>query len=145
MSTKQIDARGPRFGAAITTVVLAIAFLNIDSSVGNGLIFLQTFVFALGSLVGLQAQPYGLIFTKVVKPRLSAATDFEDAAPPRFAQSVGFGFALAAVAGIAVGSSLVTQIAVGFALVAAFLNAAFNFCLGCEMYLALKRLTSRAA
>ena len=145
MSTKQIDARGPRFGAAITTVVLAIAFLNIDSSVGNGLIFLQTFVFALGSLVGLQAQPYGLVFTKVVKPRLSAATVFEDAAPPRFAQSVGFGFALAAVAGIAVGSSLVTQIAVGFALVAAFLNAAFNFCLGCEMYLALKRLTSRAA
>jgi hypothetical protein len=64
---------------------------------------------------------------------------FEDVRPPQFAQAVGLVFALIAVIASVVGAGGVFTIAVGFALAAAFLNAAFNFCLGCEMYLLILR------
>ncbi|MEN9710964.1 MAG: hypothetical protein RL441_956 [Actinomycetota bacterium] len=138
----QLDVRGPRFGAAVTTVVLAIAFLTAGTAVSTVLLVVQAAAFALGALVGPHAQPYGVFFAKVIRPRLAPATKFEDAAPPRFAQAVGLGFAVAALAGIFLNSVALTQIAVGFALAAAFLNAAFSFCLGCEMYLLIRRFTS---
>ena len=139
MSTQQLDVRGPRFGAVITTIVLAIAFLSQGTALATSLLILQTITFAIGALVGPHAQPYGLIFKKFVKPRLSPATKFEDPQPPRFAQAVGLGFAVAALLGIAIGSATLTAVAVGFALAAAFLNGAFSFCLGCEMYLLIKK------
>jgi hypothetical protein len=139
MSTQQLDVRGPRFGAVITTVVLAIAFLSQGTALATSLLILQTITFAIGALVGPHAQPYGLIFKKVVKPRLSPAIKFEDPQPPRFAQAVGLGFAVVALLGIVIGSATVTAVAVGFALAAAFLNGAFSFCLGCEMYLLIKK------
>lgn len=140
----QLDVRGPRFGATVTTVVLAIAFLTAGTAVSTALLVVQAAAFALGALLGPHAQPYGLFFAKVIRPRLAPATKFEDAAPPRFAQAVGLGFAVAALAGIFLNSVALTQIAVGFALAAAFLNAAFSFCLGCEMYLLIRRFTSAA-
>ena len=137
---RPIDVRGPRFGAAVTTVVLAITLLTIRSTLSVVLLAVQTVAFALGSLVGLQAQPYGVIFRRVVRPRLAPPTEFEDPAPPRFAQTVGLGFALVGLVGLLAGATTVAYVAVGFALGAAFLNAAFDFCLGCEMYLLGKRL-----
>lgn len=139
MSNQQLDVRGPRFGAAITTLVLALAFLTPGSAFATTLIVVQTVAFAIGALVGPHAQPYGLIFKNYIKPRIAPATKFEDPQPPRFAQAVGLGFAVAALIGLAIGSATVTSIAVGFALAAAFLNAAFGFCLGCEMYLIIKK------
>jgi hypothetical protein len=139
MSNQQLDVRGPRFGATITTIVLAVAFLTAGTAIATGLLVVQTIAFAIGSLVGPHAQPYGLLFKKFVKPRLAPATKFEDPQPPRFAQTVGLGFAIVALIGLAIGSATVTAIAVGFALAAAFLNSAFGFCLGCEMYLLIKR------
>lgn len=140
----KIDARGPRFGAAVTTVVLAIAFLTIGSPIATALLVLQTVVFGFGALVGPHVQPYGLFFAKVVRPRLAPATEFEAPQPPRFAQAVGLGFAIAALIGVGLSIQLLTTIAVGFALAAAFLNAAFNFCLGCEMYLLIRRFSAPA-
>ena len=134
-----IDARGPRFGAAITTVVLAVTLLTIPSTLSLVLLSLQTVAFALGSLVGVHAQPYGVFFRKVVRPRLGAPTKLEDPAPPRFAQTVGLAFALVGLIGLVTGATTLAYVAVGFALGAAFLNAAFDFCLGCEMYLLGKR------
>ena len=139
-----VDVRGPRFGAALTTVVLALTLLTIPSPVSVVLLGWQLVVFALGSLVGLQAQPYGVLFRKVVRPRIGPATEFEDAAPPRFAQTVGLIFAVIGLAGLLLGVTVVAYVAVAFALAAAFLNAAFAFCLGCEMYLLGKRVLSRA-
>ena len=137
---RPIDARGPRFGAVITTVVLAATLLTIPSTLSLVLLSIQTVVFALGSLVGVHAQPYGVLFRKVVRPRLGAPTKLEDPAPPRFAQTVGLGFAVVGLIGLVTGATAVAYVAVGFALGAAFLNAAFDFCLGCEMYLLGKRL-----
>ena len=139
-----VDVRGPRFGAAITTVVLALTLLTIPSPVASVLIGWQLVVFALGSLVGLQVQPYGVLFRKVVRPRLAPASKFEDSAPPRFAQTVGLGFALIGFVSLLLGATTVAYVAVGFCLAASFLNAAFDFCLGCEMYLLGKRTFSRA-
>ena len=140
-TSRPIDARGPRFGAAVTTAVLALTLLSIPSALSLVLLSIQTVVFALGALVGVHAQPYGVFFRKVVRPRprLAAPTRFEDPAPPRFAQTVGLGFAIVGLIGLVSGATVVAYVAVGFALAAAFLNAAFDFCLGCEMYLLGKR------
>ena len=130
-----IDARGPRFGAIITTIVLAVALVT-----GSPWVLLaQTVVFAIGALRGPQFTPYAWIFKTVVKPRLSGATPTEDVRPPQFAQSVGLLFGLVATAAAFSGLTVVATIATGLALAAAFLNAAFNFCLGCEIYLLLLR------
>ncbi|MBU6314838.1 MAG: DUF4395 family protein [Actinomycetales bacterium] len=126
-----IDARGPRFAASITTVVLAIALVTQNAWV----LALQGMVFLIGAVRGPQFTPYGLIFKSLIKPRLMKEAPTEDVRPPKFAQAVGFLFALVGLIGAIAGSSAVFTVAVGFALAAAFLNAAFNFCLGCEMYL----------
>ncbi len=134
--TVQIDARGPRFSAAITTAVLAIALVTSNIWV----ISFQAVVFAIGAIRGPQFTPYAFIYKKLIKPRLKSEVTFEDARPPQFAQSVGLGFALVAVIASVVGAGGVFTVAVGFALAAAFLNAAFNFCLGCQVYLLLVRV-----
>jgi len=131
-----IDARGPRFSAAITTAVLATALATSNLWV----ILAQAIVFAIGAFRGPQFTPYALIFKKIVKPRLKSAVITEDVRPPQFAQTVGLIFALVAITGSITGISGLFVVAVSFALAAAFLNAAFNYCLGCEMYVVLLRL-----
>lgn len=139
-----IDPRGPRFGAAITSVVLAATILaGPASAAALVLLALQTVVFALGSLVGLGAQPYGIVYKRFVRPRLGAPAELEDPRPPRFAQTVGLVFAVAGLLGLALHVSVLFYVAVGFALVAALLNAIFNLCLGCEVYLLGRRLAGR--
>ena len=131
-----IDARGPRFGAVITTLVLATALATSNIWV----VVAQAIVFAIGAFRGPQFTPYAAIFRTVVKPRLKSAIVTEDVRPPQFAQSVGLLFALTALVGATTGITVIFTIALSFALAAAFLNAAFNFCLGCEMYLLILRL-----
>jgi hypothetical protein len=134
--TTVIDARGPRFSAAITTAVLATALATNNLWV----VIAQAIVFAIGAFRGPQFTPYALIFKKIVKPRLKSAVITEDVRPPQFAQSVGLIFALVAITGSITGISGLFVVAVSFALAAAFLNAVFNYCLGCEMYVVLLRL-----
>ena len=142
--TEKIDPRSPRFGAAVTSVLLVAILVSYQAGPLAALVLLliQTAAFAAGSLLGLQAQPWGVIYRRFVRPRLGAPAELEDAAPPRFAQGVGLAFALAALLGWFV-SPVLFYIAIGFALVAALLNAIFDFCLGCEMYLLGKRLRGR--
>ncbi len=134
-----IDARGPRFAATITATVLAIALVTQNKWV----LLVQGLVFLLGAVRGPQFTPYGLIFKNLVKPRLSKVAPTEDVRPPKFAQAVGFVFAFVGSIGAFAGVDLVFTIATGFALAAAFLNSAFNYCLGCEMYLLIVRFTSK--
>ena len=135
-----IDARGPRFTAGITLVVLSIALLTHSTVV----IGFQLLVFAIAAFIGLKKSPYGIIYRKLVQPRLSGPVPLEDQRPPRFAQFVGFIFALVAFVAILTGAKAAFTIATSFALVAAFLNAVFGFCLGCQMYLILVRIFKRA-
>ena len=138
-SATLIDARGPRFGAVITTAVLATALATNNFWV----ILAQAIVFAIGAIKGPQFTPYAFIYKTFVKLRLKGAVPTEDVRPPQFAQTVGLLFALTAVVGLAVGVNAIFTVAVAFALAAAFLNAAFNYCLGCQIYLLLLRARSK--
>jgi hypothetical protein len=142
LTPTQVDPRGPRFGAAVTTVVLA-AVIVLGPSLGLPLLIIQTFAFGAGSLLGLRYQPYGWVFRRFVRPRLGTPAELEDERPPRFAQSVGLLFAAVALVGAFAGSPAVFYVATGFALIAATLNAVFDFCLGCELYLLGRRLLGK--
>jgi len=124
--------------ALLTTIVLGVALAT-----GNGwLIIAQAAIFAIGAFKGPQHTPYAAIFKKVVKPRLNGEAPTEDVRPPQFAQRVGFGFTVVAIIGLLFAPALAT-VAVSFALAAAFLNAAFNFCLGCEIYVRIARFRKK--
>jgi len=134
----QIDVRGPRFGASLTTLVLAVVLIT-----GSGwLLAVQTAIFAVGAAAGVQRSPYGWAFRTLIRPRIGPPPTTEDAAPPRFAQAVGLVFSAVGVVGYLVGPQWLGLAATACALAAAFLNAAFAYCLGCEMYVLLKRATT---
>ena len=135
-----IDARGPRYSAAITSFVLALALITESSYV----IGFQFAVFLSAVLFGLRRSIYGFIYRNLIQPRLSGPVPSEDQRAPRFAQLIGALFAFVALLGGVSGNSAVFLIATSFALGAAFLNAAFGFCLGCQIYLILVRLTKRS-
>jgi hypothetical protein len=137
---RYVDPRGPRFGAWVTTAVLAAVLLT-----GSGLLLAaQTAVFLTGAVFGLKRAPYGRLF-QLVRHRFPPPAELEAETPPRFAQAVGAAFGVAGTAGYLSGLTLLGQVATALALAAAFLNAAFGFCLGCEIYLLGRRALGRAA
>jgi hypothetical protein len=129
---RPIDPRGPRFAAAVTSLVL-VAVL-VTGSVW--LLLAQAVAFALGAT---GRSPYAALFRRVVRPRLGPPAELEDPRPVRFALGVGLGFALLGLLGAVAGSELLAVAAVGAALAAAFLNASIGLCLGCELYLLTRR------
>jgi hypothetical protein len=132
----QVDVRGPRFAAWLTTAVLVIPLVVSSFNLGAAAVILgiQAVVFAIGAIGGPRKHPYGLIFAKLVAPRLAPVSEREPAPPLKFAQLVGFVFAVVGTVGFATGLAVLGLVATGFALVAAFLNAAFAICLGCQLY-----------
>ena len=138
-SVPLIDARGPRYSAALTTIVLSAALITES----NLIIGFQFAVFLSAVLFGLRRSIYGLLYRNLIQPRLSGPVPSEYESAPRFAQLIGALFALTALIGGLAGNSALFLIATGFALSAAFLNAAFGFCLGCQIYLLLVRATKR--
>ncbi|TDO34381.1 uncharacterized protein DUF4395 [Kribbella sp. VKM Ac-2527] len=132
----QVDPRGLRFAAALTTVVLALTLvLNNPWPLA-----VQALVFAISVAFGVSASPYGQIFKRLIRPRLGPPKELEDATPPRFAQLVGLVFAVLGLIGYLTGAEVLGVVATGFALVAAFVNAAVGLCLGCEAYLLIQRI-----
>src|ERR1700745_1267257 len=135
-----IDPRGPRFGAIITTIVLAVVLVR-----GSGwLLLAQTVVFAIGALAGLRYAPYGLVYKAVLRPRLGPPAELEAEPAPRFAQGVGMVCAAIGTIGFLAVSPVLGIVFTAAALIAAFLNAAFDLCLGCHMYLFIQRLRPAA-
>jgi Domain of unknown function (DUF4395) len=137
-----IDPRGPRFTAGITAVLLLV-----DAALGFGgaelaawlLLAAITALFAWGAFAGVRRHPFGVLFKRAVRPRLSPPDELEDPRPPTFAQGVGFAVTLVGVVLGAVGLPLAVPIAASLAFIAAFLNAVFGYCLGCQIYLLLVR------
>lgn len=132
----QVDVRGPRFAAWVTTVVLVATLLasTASATVAAVILGVQAVVFAIGATLGPWHHPYGLVFRTLVAPRLGPVTEREPIPPLKFAQLVGLLFAVVGVLGFAGGVPVLGLVATGFALVAAFLNAAFGICLGCQIY-----------
>jgi hypothetical protein len=135
-AAQKVDPRGLRFAAGVTTVVLALTLvLNNPWPLA-----VQAVVFAISVAFGVQASPYGQLFKRLIRPRIGPPQELEDAAPPRFAQLVGLVFAVAGLIGYLTGVTVLGVVATGFALVAAFVNAAVGLCLGCEAYLLIHRI-----
>ena len=139
-----IDVRGPRVGAAITTVVLAVA-LVVQGPVGIALVAWQWLAFAISAVAGLRWSPYGNLF-RVLKRRLDLGPppETEPEGPPRFAQACGLAVATVALASFALGATTVGWVAVGVVLALSALLALTGICIGCELYLVGQRLRHRA-
>jgi Domain of unknown function (DUF4395) len=132
----KVDPRGQRCNAALSAVVLAVVLIT-----GSAWLFAaQGVVFGIGAVFGLRYSPYGYVYRALIRPRLSPPAELEAEAPPRFAQGVGLVFSIIGVIGYATGVTPLGMAAAAAALAAAFLNAAFGFCLGCEMYVLIKRV-----
>ena len=151
-TSAQIDPRGPRFGAGITSVLLLVTLALGLLQPGLGatlaerasepaflLLAALTLLFAWGALAGVSKHPYGIAFRALIRPRLSPPTFTESEKPPTFAQLVGFLVAGAGVVLHLVGIPYGLVIAAGAAFIASFLNAVFAYCLGCEIYALLVR------
>jgi hypothetical protein len=136
MPQMEIDPRGPRFGAVLTMVVFAVVL--ITSSVW--LFAAQGVVFAIATVFGMRYAPYGLVYRWLARPRLGPPSELEAAAPPRFARAVGLVICIIGVIGYAAGARPLGIAAAAAGLVAAFLNGIFGLCLGCEMYLMMRRI-----
>jgi hypothetical protein len=148
MSTNitEVDVRGPRFAAWITTGALVAVLLTSAASTAAAaaVLSLQAVVFAITAWRGPRQGPYGLFFAHVVAPRLTPVTRREPVPPLKFAQLVGLLFAVIGVVGFATGLTVLGLIATAFALIAALLNAAFGICLGCQLYPLVARFRSRS-
>ncbi|MEV6389793.1 DUF4395 domain-containing protein [Nocardia xishanensis] len=141
-ATDRVDVRGPRFAAWVTTAVLVVVLLAaaVSPVAAAVLIALQAVVFAIGAAAGPREHPYGRIFATFLAPRLAPTSETEPTPPLRFAQLLGFVFAAVSLLGFVLGSTIVGAVFAGFALFAAFLNAAFGICLGCQIYPLVARL-----
>jgi hypothetical protein len=137
-----IDPRGPRFTASVTAALLLVTFVLGFGGLDLAAILLLAAlaaVFAWSALAGVARNPFGLVFRTLVRPRLAPPAELEDPRPPTFAQFVGF---LVTGTGVVLGLfglELAVPVAASLAFVAAFLNAAFGYCLGCQIYLLLVR------
>ena len=149
-----IDPRGPRFGATITVILLAVDVILGLSGVSVTspttlaqrvadpafiLLVVITAIFAWGAFAGIQRHPWGAIFKKFIRPRLAAPTELEDPKPPTFAQLIGFIVTGVGIVLALVGVPYGLVVAAAFAFIAAFLNSVFAFCLGCQIYVLLVR------
>jgi hypothetical protein len=144
MSKQEIDPRGPRFGAGITAVLLLIVvYLSLNPStfsISISILGIVVALFAIGAFLGNSKHPYGYLYKRLVRPLLQAPKELEDSRPPQFAQLVGL---LVAGTGLVLGGlgfPLGLTIAAAAAFFAAFLNAVFNYCLGCQIWLGLARI-----
>jgi len=145
-----IDPRGPRFAAGITALLLLVdVFLGLTTPIGATVAeratepaFLLLVVIALLFLWGVlspRTAPWGALYRTLIQPRLTPPTDLEDPRPPRFAQGVGLFVVTIGLILHLIGVPWALPIAAAAAFVAAFLNAAFGLCLGCQLYLVLQR------
>lgn len=138
-----IDPRSPRFGAAITTVLLAatIVLTLIPATWAAGIVLLAVIVvlFAIGGIAGIRRHPYGALFRRFVRPRLAPPAELEAPEPPTFAQQVGLVITALAFVLALVGVPYAAPVGAAIALVAAFLNAVFDVCIGCLLYVWLVR------
>lgn len=135
-----IDPRGPRAGAGITALLLAVVILLWTSTAALVLLAVVAASFLLGAVRGAQGTWQAWVYRTVLLPRIGPTSEREDPRPPRFAQAVGLVITGAGVVLGLLGVAAAVPVAAVLALVAAVLNAAFGLCLGCELYLLLRRV-----
>ena len=135
-----IDVRGPRFGAAITSVVLASALLT-QGRIGVALVVWQWTMFAIAAVAGLRYSVYGNLF-RFIKRRfdLGPPPETEPEAGPRFAQACGLAVLTVALVALALDATVLAWGSVAVVLSLSLLLASTNVCIGCLLYGVISRL-----
>ena len=142
---QRIDPRAPRIGAAITSILSLAGFVLVQLNVQLGLLFLGlTFLLFVWGVFFPATHPYGIIF-RLIRPSIGPPEYLEDPRPPKFAQQVGLSVSALGVLIAAVYPAMGVLVGLGVVFVASALNAYFDFCLGCVMYLRIRRLRSALA
>lgn len=142
---QRIDPRAPRIGAAITSILSLAGFVLVQLNVQLGLLFLGlTFLLFVWGVFLPATHPYGIIF-RLIRPSIGPPEYLEDPRPPKFAQQVGLSVSALGVLIAAVNPAMGVLVGLGVVFVASALNAYFDFCLGCVMYLRIRRLRSALA
>ncbi|MFM1994682.1 MAG: hypothetical protein RLZZ610_199 [Actinomycetota bacterium] len=144
MKIEQLDPRGPRFGAGISSILmLVVIYLSLDSATEQLALWVMGFavvMFTFGSLLGPARHPYSYLYKYTLRKFLKAPAYLEPATPVHFAQVIGLIITGTGLALGVLGVPYALPIAAAGAFIAAFVNAVFAYCIGCQMYLGLKRL-----
>lgn len=137
---QRIDPRAPRLGAAITSIIslAGFAIVQINTELGLGFLLATTLLFVWGVFLPA-SHPYRFIFG-AIKPLIGDPEYLEDPRPPRFAQQVGLSVSLLGLIMAIFNPVIGVLFGLGVVFVASALNAYFDFCLGCVIYLRIKRL-----
>ena len=141
--TPMVDPRQPRLGQGITGVLLLVGFL-LDQPV---ILPVLAAILALASLGGPLVNPYAWIFRGIrAAGWLGPPRELEEAAPPRFSNTLGFVFLTTASLAYYVPDDPIRTIAWGIGVLVsalALLAATTGLCLGCELYVFVRRLATR--
>jgi hypothetical protein len=126
----QVDVNIPRFNQAMVALFTGLAFLTQWWP----LVAVAAVVLAVTHIAGPHWGLFTQAYVRLIRPRLAGPVETEDAAPPRFSQTLGavfLGFAVVLfVAGAAVAGWVLTLIV--FALAA--LAATTRIGVGCLLY-----------
>lgn len=136
-----VDPRQPRFGQAVTGTALALAFVFGWTPA----LPVLALILGAGSLLGPRANLYAYLWRGLVTGlRLGPPRELEEAAPPRFANTVGFAFlAGASVAAYMFGSETAAWTLALIVSGLALLAAVTGLCVGCELYVMVRRVGTR--
>jgi hypothetical protein len=123
--------------------MVLVIYLSLDPAtiaVALGIMIFSVSMFVIGTAVGPAKHPYSYVFKYLVRPALKPPTALENATPVHFAQFVGLIVTGTGLVLHLLGMAYALPVAAAAAFTAAFLNAVFAYCLGCQMYLGLKRI-----
>jgi hypothetical protein len=144
MKIEQLDPRGPRFGAGISSILMLIViYLSLDPAsegIALGVMGFAVVMFTFGSVLGPARHPYSYLYKYTLRKFLKAPAYLEPATPVHFAQIIGLVITVLGLTLGIFGVPYALPIAAAGAFMAAFVNAVFAYCIGCQMYLGLKRL-----
>jgi hypothetical protein len=139
--SKMVDPRQPRFGQAITGTVLLAGFLLDWPQV----IPIVAGLLAGASILGPRANLYAYLYRGAKRLlRLGPPKELEEAAPPRFANTVGFAFTGVASILYFVADAHVAAWTLGLIVSSlALLAATTGLCVGCEAYVIARRIATK--
>ncbi len=146
-SRRLVDPRVPRFGQGVTGTLLLVAWIaDARWPAARAIVPALALVLGAAALLGGRWNLWSVIFQRVVARalRLGPPPVLKDAAPPRFAMTLGFAFLSAgSIALLAAPAPLDAYLGWGLALAVsalALLAAVSNVCVGCEIYVLVQRL-----
>ena len=141
-STGFFSFPNPVNDVAARTVATGVVIMGLlVAGLGWGWVLIPlTYGFVARVLAGPRISPLGQLAVRVVAPRLPRHEKLVPGPPKRFAQGIGVAFSVTASALWLAGAPGAARVVIALLVVAATLEAALGFCLGCKVFAVLMRL-----